>query len=353
MNLLLPVAGMSSRFPGMKPKWLLTHPNGNLMIIESILGLRLEEFKKIYIISLESHLKKYQFLDGLRKQFKSIGCLDKLEVVILKEGTSSQPETIAKGIEEGGIRGGIYIKDCDNFFVEDKFSGNFVSTYDLSNMNLVHAKNKSYIETNAKGMLVNIVEKKVVSSTFNVGGYGFESAKVFLKYYNSLKNESDLFVSHIIYKMILNGESFEKSDVKGYLDWGTLPEWNAYKSQYATVFINIDGILVENSEEFFDPLWGTTQGIRKNIESVNGLYATKKVDVILTTSRSKLYERQTIEQLKLEGVNYHQIVFGLFQGRSIVINNYDLRKPYKSCHSINIETDTASLDEMLKNFITP
>ena len=143
MNLLLPVAGMSSRFPGMKPKWLLTHPNGNLMIIESILGLRLEEFKKIYIISLESHLKKYQFLDGLRKQFKSIGCLDKLEVVILKEGTSSQPETIAKGIEEGGIRGGIYIKDCDNFFVEDKFSGNFVSTYDLSNMNLVHAKNKS------------------------------------------------------------------------------------------------------------------------------------------------------------------------------------------------------------------
>ena len=31
MNLILPVAGMSSRFPGVKPKWLLTHPNGNLL----------------------------------------------------------------------------------------------------------------------------------------------------------------------------------------------------------------------------------------------------------------------------------------------------------------------------------
>ena len=36
MKLLLPIAGRSSRFPNMKPKWLLTHPNGNFMIDESI-----------------------------------------------------------------------------------------------------------------------------------------------------------------------------------------------------------------------------------------------------------------------------------------------------------------------------
>ena len=29
--LLLPVAGQSARYPGMRPKWLLTMPNGKLM----------------------------------------------------------------------------------------------------------------------------------------------------------------------------------------------------------------------------------------------------------------------------------------------------------------------------------
>ena len=35
-TLLLPVAGKSARYPGMRPKWLLTMPNGKLMIEQSI-----------------------------------------------------------------------------------------------------------------------------------------------------------------------------------------------------------------------------------------------------------------------------------------------------------------------------
>ena len=83
MNLLLPVAGMSTRFPNMKPKWLLTNPNGNLMIIESILGLNLDKFNNIYIISIEEHLNQYEFMDGIKKQFAQIGHLEKLKFIIL------------------------------------------------------------------------------------------------------------------------------------------------------------------------------------------------------------------------------------------------------------------------------
>lgn len=39
MNLIIPAAGKSSRFPGVRPKWMLVHPNGNLMLIEAIRGL--------------------------------------------------------------------------------------------------------------------------------------------------------------------------------------------------------------------------------------------------------------------------------------------------------------------------
>jgi len=35
-TLLLPVAGKSARYPGMRPKWLLTMPNGKLMIEQSV-----------------------------------------------------------------------------------------------------------------------------------------------------------------------------------------------------------------------------------------------------------------------------------------------------------------------------
>ena len=36
MSLILPCAGSSTRFPNMKPKWLLTAPSGNLMIQEAL-----------------------------------------------------------------------------------------------------------------------------------------------------------------------------------------------------------------------------------------------------------------------------------------------------------------------------
>ena len=42
MNIIIPIAGQSSRFPDMKPKWMLTHPQGDFMVIEAIKGLVLQ-----------------------------------------------------------------------------------------------------------------------------------------------------------------------------------------------------------------------------------------------------------------------------------------------------------------------
>ena len=52
-NLLIPMAGKSSRFPGMRPKWMLTHPMTNrFMVTEAILGINLDFFDSIYFIFL-------------------------------------------------------------------------------------------------------------------------------------------------------------------------------------------------------------------------------------------------------------------------------------------------------------
>lgn len=349
MNLLLPVAGGSTRFPNMKPKWLLNNPNENLMIVEAIKGLNLKEFKKIYIIALEEHLVEFKFEIGIKNEFKKLHCADKLEFVILKQRTVSQPQTIARAILQANIEGQIYIKDSDNYFKESRHSGNFISTYDLNNIDLVHAKNKSYVVTNDQGMILNIVEKRIISSTFNVGGYGFESAKKFLKYYNKLKHNENLYISHVIYQMILDGIKFQKSTVKEYIDWGTFKEWALYRSQFSSIFVNIDGVIFKNSSEFFEPFFGETKAISSNVEALNKLYYSGKTNIILTTSRKESFREMTIEQLNQNGVKYHQILFNLNAGKNLIINDYNSSKPYKSCDSINIKSDSDDLKDMLED----
>ena len=57
INLILPVAGQSSRYPNMRPKWLITLPDGKLMIEKSVEKFNLKIFNKVYVVVLKEHLK--------------------------------------------------------------------------------------------------------------------------------------------------------------------------------------------------------------------------------------------------------------------------------------------------------
>lgn len=351
MTLILPVAGHSTRFPGVKPKWLLTHPNGNLMITEAIKGLNLKAFSNIYIICMKTHFCEYGLYEPLMRQFEAINCKNKLHIITLDKQTNSQPETVYQGIQKANITGQIYIKDSDNYFIENRTEGNFISTYDLNDMDLTYAKNKSYVSINEQNVITNIVEKRIISSMFNVGGYGFESSSDFCLHYEKLANKDNLYVSHIIYSMMLQGHIFLNSKVKNYLDWGTLNEWNLYKRKFATLFVDIDGTLVKNSGQFFTPKWGETNKIKENVEMLNSLYETGKVHIILTTSRTLDYKEKTELQLKREGIKYHQIIYGLYHAKRIIINDYANSNPYKSCDSINLKRDSSELKNMLADIM--
>ena len=121
-TLILPVAGKSSRFKGLRPKWLLTMPDGKLLIEKSIRDINLDEMNKIVIICLQEHLDKYINKSDLIKLFSDLKL--SVEIVVLKKQTSSVAETVAKGIVKADISGPIFIKDCDNTFAL-KFKGNF------------------------------------------------------------------------------------------------------------------------------------------------------------------------------------------------------------------------------------
>lgn len=134
-------------------------------------------------------------------------------------------------------------------------------------------------------------------------------------------------------------------------DWGTLPEWNLYKQEYATLFIDIDGVLVENSGQYFSPKWGETSAIPENVAIINELFESGKAQVILTTARKSTFKEKTEEQLKRVGVKYHQIIYDLLHCKRIIVNDYSKTNSYKSCDAINLKRNSPELGEMLKDCV--
>jgi len=345
MKLLLPLAGQSSRFPRLRPKWMLTHPNGNLMVAESISGIDLSSVDEILPICLEKHELEFGVVEVLHRQFKKLGLPKRLSPVVITD-SSSQPHTVYQCIRDRSLTGPILIKDCDNYFRCTPIEGNCIGFSRLSESGRITAGNKSYINLTDKGVVLNIVEKRVLSDTFCCGIYGFKKAEEFAATFEKLQGIHSLFISHIIYQMILDGKSFTGMPVSNYQDWGTLDEWNEYRQRFCALFIDLDGVLVENSAEYFAPHWGETEAIRENVSAVNKLY-DQGSQIFIVTSRSKEAESRTISQLERIGLKYNQIIFGVLHAKRIIVNDYTASNPYPSCDAINIARNSPRLEDLL------
>jgi len=350
-NLIIPMAGKSTRFPNLRPKWMLTHPMTNrFMAIESILGLNLDFFDNIYYVCLEEHEKKYSFLDGFVSELNDIDIENKFRVLFLDKQTSSQSETVYQAIQIAGIEGFIFIKDSDGYYESNiTDENNQIAFFDLNDMDDINARTKSYIEFDTNGLITNIVEKKVISSTFSVGGYGFESAEEFCRTYEKFKDiKEECYISHIIFEMILSGSSFYGLKTKNFKDWGTLDAWNKYKSQYRCLFVDIDGTLVSNSSIHFPPYVGTGEPLNSNISLLRSLYDYGKVKIILTTSRPERLRELTIDEMGKYNIPYDTLIMGLPHCKRVVINDFANSNPYPACESINLPRNSDNLTEFLK-----
>lgn len=350
-NLIVPMAGKSSRFPGMKPKWMLTHPLTNrFMVTESISGLNLEYFDNIYFVLLSEHEKKYQFFDGFVEELEECKLNKKSKFVFLNEQTKSQSETVYTAIKIAGIDGFIFVKDSDGYYeCNIDSTKNQIAFFDLNNMDDINARTKSYIELDINGIVTNIVEKKVISSTFSVGGYGFESAIDFCDTYEKLKDlDGECYISDVIFELILSGSKFFGIPTQNFKDWGTLESWNKYKSQYKCLFVDIDGTLVKNSSVHFPPYIGNGEPLENNINYLKELHASGKVKIILTTSRPSKTRNLTIKELQEKGIPFDELIMDLPHCKRILINDFAKSNPFPSCEAINIARNSDNLMEFLK-----
>lgn len=341
-SLILPVAGKSSRFPEMRPKWLLSMPDGLLMIEKSIENLDLKKnFDNVVIICLREHLDQYISPNILKNTFEqNYGITPKL--AILDKPTSSQSESVYLGLKKAKVKGSIFIKDCDNSFSFNFDGTNQVAVIDLNKQGLVDAKSYSYVKVDSLGFINNIVEKNVIGNLFCCGGYGFEEVKDFYKSYDSIKSKDEIYISHVIFSLLIKGEKFKAKQATLYQSWGTLEEYRTYQKKHLTLFADVDGVLLENGSKFSKGGWKTPV-IKENIKAIKELSKNCDLYLVLTTSRPESEKKYLIKALKECGIFPNACLFGLPHCRRVLLNDFTSTNPYPTAISINIERNSKKL----------
>jgi len=334
MEIIVPAAGASSRFPDMKPKYLL-YDYGHKMMIQRAL----EPYKQhnITIGILKEHDETYNASDYLRHEFgyePKICILDKIT-----RGPADTVYQIIKNSISIDLDAELLIKDCDSFFDHDISEGNYICVSNIAQHEVLKKlSSKSFVIANEQGIVTDIIEKNVVSDTFCVGGYKFASARIFCEAFEELKLHEEIFVSDVIQRCLHKGHIFTEKLVSNYIDVGTAQDWFEYNDK-PVIFCDIDGTLIESQgrvggKSFDSPIVLMNKSVERLLE-----YQKNGAQFIFTTARPKDVERITYSMLVTLGFRNFQLIMGLQNSRRILINDFNNANPYPRATAINVERD--------------
>ena len=337
----MPCAGLSTRFPNMRPKYLLSDYNNRLMI-ENAAKNFIGKYN-ITIAILKQHNEMFNAENKLRDAFG-----DKVNIVVLDEPTSGPADTVYQAIMKAKYFftsvSPMLIKDCDGFYDTDLIDGNAIYVSKLSkNPDIRNAPAKSYTITNEQGIITSVVEKQIVSNSFCVGGYQFESVGEFVDTFEKLKGgaTSEIFVSNIIDYMISNGRVFTEKEVKNFIDVGTADDWFKFNNK-PTYFCDIDGTIIKSKDfhnEPYEPIQGNVNALLK--EQARGC------KLMFVTARKKKYEEYTNKMLTEMGFVDYVLVMEVNHSRRVLINDYANSNPFPSAVALNLKRDSDNLGDMI------
>ena len=225
-SLIVPAAADYHDSRDVLPNVFSLDKRGIMLCVRAIMGLNLNVFNHIYFSILRKHAELFNVDDMIRLQLRRLG-INNAEIVILDSKTSSQAETVYQTIKKKNICGGFFIKDADGYFETAVGNENSIHIFPLEEMTTVDPQHKSYVSVDDMRYVTNIIERRVVSNYFNVGGYGFEKVGDYISCYNHLSTFSqDIYLSHIVYSLLLENIHFKPAKVKNYQDWTVLSRYD-------------------------------------------------------------------------------------------------------------------------------
>ena len=223
-SLIVPVAADKPEYANGLPYVFGLDKDGVIICIKSIMGLEPHKFDHIYFTVLKKHDERFFIVDSLNLQFKRFG-IRNATVVVLDQPTHDQAETIYQTILHEKIRGSIFIKDADSYFTTELNFDNAVAIFPIEDLEVLAPKDKSYVAIDDMYYITNIIEKSVVGHYISAGGYAIRNADTFLHCYQHLRPYGRLYLSHIIYALLLDKRTFRPMLVEDYKDWGTRKDW--------------------------------------------------------------------------------------------------------------------------------
>lgn len=341
MEIIIPAAGLSTRFPNMRPKYTLTDFTG-LMMFEKAIAPYVGKHH-ITMGILREHEEKYSISKYILEKYRN-----DISIIILENRTAGPADTVYQILKQINLseEEDFLIKDCDSFFDHEYQEGNYVCVSSIKDHDVLKRLSaKSFIITNNQGIITSIIEKQVVSDKFCVGGYKFESTAMFIDTYNRLIAEhvEEIFVSHIIEECLNNNHVFKESIVSNYIDVGTAEDWFEYNDK-AVIFCDIDGTIVKAQPKGNYDL--TPETLVNNVRRIKELISRGST-IIFTTARHSDYDTRTHEILHSLGFKDYKLISGLPNTKRILINDYNEANPYPRAIAINIKRDHDNIGDYL------
>lgn len=341
MNVIIPAAGRSTRYKTPRPKYLLTMPDGKLMF-EFIADQYVDRGDSVTFIIVKEHVEKFSAETAIRSVYG-----DTVNIVILDDFTSGPAETIRLALDN--INGPLLCHDCDSFVEYQPDSLNFVATRNLNDSESIDSPAKKSYIIEEDGVIVDIVEKQIVSNTFCTGVYGFESTQIFIDAYTSVKQtiQREIFISDVIRYLLTQGVHYTNANSHTHIDLGTYEAFVAYQKSNTTIFCDLDGtVFVNQSKHFGNPYTTAPVVIPEAVE-----YLLSKQNngskIYFTTSRPASAKKLTEDALDIAGFSNYEVIYNIPHAPRMLINDYALTNPYPSAISINVPRDNGDNWKML------
>lgn len=348
--LLLPCAGRSTRYPGVRPKWMLTLPDGTPALGRAVQSLPEGAYGRIVVAIRADHDADYHARALLERLFDG-----EAEIVVLDEDTRGPADTVARMIRMARVDGPVAIKDADSFFDAAPLPDtSFVAVSDVrSTPEMANIGGKSFAVVNENGLVVELVEKSLVSNIVCVGLYGLSDAAQFLAHFDALSRDDrlrEIFVSHVFNRAVAAGEPVVPQHVSGLVDVGTLEDWRRYVRARGTIICDLDGVVFRNHSRYLPPYWDSPdEPIAANVATLRA-WQDGGAQLVFMTARPESHRAKTMAALSEAGLAPHALIMDCRHGRRILVNDHARTNPFPAAIGISIERDAPVLEDYLKDW---
>jgi len=355
INIIFPCAGKAERFGNTFKPFLKI---GDLSFIEKAIEPFLKwsnMINKFYFIITEEQEEFYAVSDKFKKMFDNI----EYDICFLKRQTDGPLETFIEGyINNINDESPFIVCDCDHSINVDTLFNNIATKKDkiiIPTWDITPdiQKNWSKILIN-DGKIIKFINKE--EADFNkfvvkgiIGCIFFRNKDLF----KSIKKGQVNFYE-MIYDHFISGTDISLAKVRNayfYGDHDMLKDCIDKRRNECTIFCDIDGVLLKHNDH-------SSNDPDENI-CLNNFSALEKLHkqnhkIVLTTARSKKFEKQLKKLLKQKNIYYDEILMSCKSGPRILINDRKPKKPFTP-QATGIEVirnnglPNSILDEIIQN----